>query len=67
MIVIIVITITIKSKTIQNYQKDTIKTMLQYLPPIAQCTKKVKHTLNNHAAFAARFSKCFRLLRSITQ
>ena len=66
MIVIIVITITIKSKTIQNYQKDTIKTMLQYLPPIAQCTKKVKHTLNNHA-FAARFSKCFRLLRSITQ
>ena len=37
-------------------------------PPITQCTKKVRHTLNNHAArFAARFSKCFRLLRSITQ
>ena len=41
--------------------------MLQYLPPIALRSKKDRNILNNHAAFAARFSKCFRLLRSITQ
>ena len=29
--------------------------MLQYLPPIAQCTKKVRHTLNNYAAFVEKF------------
>ena len=49
----------------QNYQKDTIKIMLQYLPLISQCTKKVRYTLNNHTAFAARFSKCFLPLHTI--
>ena len=38
--IIIIITIIILSKTIQNYQKNITKIMLQYLPLIAQCTKK---------------------------
>ena len=59
MIIITLIIIKTIKKTIQNYQKDTIKIMLKYLPPIAQCTKK--------SDFAAWFSKCFRILRSITQ
>ena len=49
------------NKNNNNYQKDTIKIMLQY----CAMHQKVRHALNNHAASAARFSKCFRLLRSI--
>ena len=40
MIIITLIIIKTIKKTIQNYQKDTIKIMLQYLPLIAECTKK---------------------------
>ena len=40
MIIITLLIIKTIKKTIQNYQKDTIKIMLQYLPTIAECTKK---------------------------
>ena len=48
---------------IKNHQKNTIKIMLQYWAMY----HKVRHTLHNHAGFAARFSKCSRILQSITQ